>query len=112
MKRFIPLIAVAVLAITGCGKSTHVTTVSSGQATAVATQAQTEAQQVVNQCMKNANFVTKSGRKAFLHCVAPAGHSKALEACVVQVAEHSFSITGVNEPKAVAGLAKCVESNR
>jgi hypothetical protein len=112
MKKF-SVVAALILGLfaAGCG-STKVSTVSSTQATAVATQAETQAQAVVNECAKSASFVTHAGRQKFLHCVAPAGHSKALTQCVIQVAEHSVGITGINEPKILTGAAKCVENNR
>jgi predicted small lipoprotein YifL len=90
----VALLAVALLAVAGCG--------GTGAVKAVPSADRAKAEAVVKTCL------TKSHTpKSFETCVAPKGHEAALQACAVKAFEHSLRKSTLE-----GKLADCVVNNR
>lgn len=96
MKKLLAVLsAVALLLAAGCGGS-HLASTPQAKQDAHA------AEQIVQGCL------SKGNPHAIMRCIAPPGHSAALERCVLHAATHDF----IRKSKLVADLTKCVEQDR
>jgi len=66
-----------------------------------------QVQKIVQTCVSKGNFLTKHGRQGIVNCIAPKGHSAALETCVEK------NLIGVHSKATLESkVAQCAEKNR
>lgn len=93
MKKFIAAIGlVALLFAAGCGNAAKVASTPQAK----------QAEQIVQGCL------SKGNPAAIKRCIAPPGHSAALERCALHAVTHDF----LRHVKLVEALVKCVEEDR
>lgn len=108
MRRNYLVLALALAAlVAGCGSATL-----SKEQTAQVAQAESKGQAIVRNCMSRANFLTPSGRKGVLHCMAPPGQEAAFASCAEQAITRAGFLTRGQRTRLSGALATCVEAHR
>ncbi len=99
------IVFMCVFALVGCSKTHH-------PANAQTKKDLTQAQTIVKGCINKGNLITKKGRTAILTCLAPPGHSAALERCIQGKVAHDKFFTKRQRAAFEQDVAVCVEMNR
>ncbi len=98
-KGILAVLAVLVLAVAGCGGSSIKAASNPQTKTDIA-----KAEVIVKQCI-----TTSHSKKTLVNCLAPAGHTAALEACVKHAFVHDVPL---HKSHIVPDVANCVVTNR
>jgi hypothetical protein len=108
------LLATAALAVSlsACGHGATKADATKLKSNAQVQQDAAQAQKIIDDCLTRGSFVTSTGRRAIVTCIAPPGHAPQFEACAQQQLSSAHLTTKTGREAYLQSVVLCGESNR